>query len=85
MSHISNISDASDVGSSINTSASSGNHRSRVLELLEMNRKVARCDGLYRFVLWREALRGAAAASAKGGSTEAGRGRVTEREIQNRL
>ena len=70
MSPISNISDASDVGSSIHTSTSSGNHRSRVLELLEMNRKVARCDGLYRFVLWREALRGAAA-SAKGGSTEA--------------
>jgi len=51
-----------------------GSNRSRVLELLERNRKVARSDGLYQFVLWREALRGTAGMAGKdeedGGGSE---------------
>merc|ERR1719499_913297 len=52
---------AADAGDLVggNISCSTNSHRSRVLELLERNRKAARSDGLYRFVLWREALRGA--------------------------
>ena len=60
LSHIANVSgDGENVGGD---GGSSGSNRSRVLELLERNRKVARSDGLYQFVLWREALRGTAAA-----------------------
>ena len=62
--HVANIPGAGDVRgidcSSSNSSSSSNGNRSRVLELLERNRKVARNNGLYQFVLWREALRGAA-------------------------
>lgn len=52
---------AADAGDFVggNSSCNTNGHRSRVLELLERNRKAARSDGLYRFVLWREALRGA--------------------------
>ena len=42
------------------------------MELLEQNRKAARSDGLYRFVLWREALRGAAAGAGATGSSGGG-------------
>ena len=74
LSHVANISGAGDVGgidcSSSNSSSSSSSNRSRVLELLERNRKVARNDGLYQFVLWREALRGAAGRDSKEGDLE---------------
>ena len=59
--HVANIPGAGDVGGiDCSSSSSSNSNRSRVLELLERNRKVARNNGLYQFVLWREALRGAA-------------------------
>ena len=55
-----------------NSSCSTNSHRSRVLELLERNRKAARSDGLYRFVLWREALRGATTDAGGAGSSGCG-------------
>ena len=75
LSHIAYISGPGEVGAGGDCNGShGGSNRSRVLELLERNRKVARSDGLYQFVLWREALRGTAGMAGKdeedGGGSE---------------